>query len=271
MFRKTNNIVLHGVIIVDDTQESGIYPTIYIDQYLKDYQSDKMTIEEIVDEVIMANKEHKEDLTLDVKILKDFRCIKDKLAIKLINTEKNEELLKNVPHKDFLDLSIVYQIIMTVDMNGIGTVTINNNWLAMYGITEDELHEAAVKNSQKRSHATIQSMFDVLFDMGMDIEEDDVPDVGMIVVSNERKINGASVVVYEDTLDKIAKKYKMNKFYVLPSSIHEVLAVKFSDELDVDYLRSMVREINSNEVAPDEVLSDNVYIYNAETKEFVVA
>lgn len=35
--------------------------------------------------------------------------------------------------------------------------------------------------------------------------------------------------------------------------------------MDARYLIQMVKEVNATEVSPDEVLSDNVYMYHADT------
>ena len=81
------------------------------------------------------------------------------------------------------------------------------------------------------------------------------------VVTNNIGINGASVILYPDMLREIAAKLG-GDFYVLPSSIHEVLVVSASEDVDEKSLKKMVEDINRNYLLPDEYLSDNVYKYN---------
>ena len=65
-------------------------------------------------------------------------------------------------------------------------------------------------------------------------------------------------------------------FYVLPSSIHEVLlAPANSDDPDdltgtVKNLKDIVQTVNRTEVAPEEKLSDSVYYYDAKNKTFEI-
>ena len=101
----------------------------------------------------------------------------------------------------------------------------------------------------------------------MVVSEDMVP---MYVCSNSQKVNGAGVILYKDLLKQFAEKTGSD-FYILPSSIHETLLVPVSDQMEVEALRSMVREVNATQVAPEEVLSDNVYIYRREDDKISLA
>ena len=52
---------------------------------------------------------------------------------------------------------------------------------------------------------------------------------------------------------------------------HETLLIPVADNMELDYLTSMVREVNASEVAPEEQLSDNVYIYRRATDSIELA
>ena len=60
-------------------------------------------------------------------------------------------------------------------------------------------------------------------------------------------------------------------FYILPSSIHEVLLVKDDGKFGIDYLEDMVKEVNATQVAPEDLLTDSVYHYDAKGKVFELA
>ena len=49
------------------------------------------------------------------------------------------------------------------------------------------------------------------------------------------------------------------------------LIVPFNDALDAGQLKQMVHEVNSTQVAPDEILSDSVYIYDYDNHRIVAA
>lgn len=102
---------------------------------------------------------------------------------------------------------------------------------------------------------------------GPEIEEPDGPQ--MYVLTNARKLHGANIMLYKEYLEIAAEKMN-GDFYILPSSIHELLAVPVSTA-EIEKLRQMVKEVNDNEVAPEEILGYEVYRYNRETGEVEVA
>ena len=67
-------------------------------------------------------------------------------------------------------------------------------------------------------------------------------------------------VFYPHVLDMIGEMLKED-YFVLPSSIHEVIVVPESKGLDTEEMNEMVNEINETQVAPEEVLSSHAYYY----------
>ena len=102
---------------------------------------------------------------------------------------------------------------------------------------------------------------DAFFEMDSVYEDNMMP---MFVATNSKKVNGAGVILYDGLLRTFAEKIG-GDFYILPSSVHEVIFVPANGDMDARYLIQMVKEVNATEVAPDEVLSDNVYMYHADT------
>lgn len=91
----------------------------------------------------------------------------------------------------------------------------------------------------------------------------------MYIISNASKVNGASAIVYSDALQQVAEMMGSD-LYILPSSIHEVLAVSVEDR-ELEDLEEMVRSVNQTDVSPEEVLSDNVYKYDSESRTLSLA
>ena len=60
-------------------------------------------------------------------------------------------------------------------------------------------------------------------------------------------------------------------FFLLPSSIHEVILVPDNGKMDYRELEKMVHEVNETQVRPTERLSDNVYHYDSKEKIFELA
>ena len=144
----------------------------------------------------------------------------------------------------------------------------------------NELYRIAKNNTQKRYKGSVFNMIEIMgeiishnvdniepnivddfFEMNFTYEDNMIP---MFVATNNKKVNGAGVILYEGLLKTFAKKIGSD-FYILPSSIHEVIFVPANGDMDVRYLIQMVKEVNATEVSPSEVLSDNVYKYHADT------
>ena len=264
---KNNATRLDGLSI--RTPKSNICPNIYLNQFFTDYENGR-NIEDILSDIARIRQMHDGPANVDVSAITDFDRVRDRIAAKLINTEQNKEYLADKPHRDIADLSAVYYINLGTDTCGSMTTVITNALLSQYGVTVDELHEIAVQNMG--SKARFCSMFEVLSElMSSEIQEGLCPaDNMMYVLTNDSKLNGAAMLLCPTVMDKVAKQVG-SSFYILPSSISETLIVPFNDDLNVDQLRQMVHEVNSTQVAPDEILSDNVYVYDYDNHRIVAA
>ena len=91
----------------------------------------------------------------------------------------------------------------------------------------------------------------------------------MWIISNERGINGACSMLYEDNLHKLAMELETD-LYILPSSVHECIAVSASMG-DPNELAEMVNEINMDQVALEDRLSNQVYHYDKDARRLTLA
>ena len=102
--------------------------------------------------------------------------------------------------------------------------------------------------------------------IGQVLEPETVP---MYVLTNRQRLNGACCILYQDVLKQVAGRLG-DSLYILPSSIHEVIAIPASASGNPKELSQLVQEINIAEVAPEEVLSDHAYYYDRELDEISV-
>jgi hypothetical protein len=96
--------------------------------------------------------------------------------------------------------------------------------------------------------------------MGVDASEIEMPGM-MNVLTNKGKMFGAVSIISKNVMDYALKKSKLKKVYVLPSSIHEVIIVP-AETANAEDLRQMVHEVNATQLMPNEILSENVYVYD---------
>lgn len=277
--QKNNGKELHAINV--HNANSNISPNIYMEGYFQKYQEGAKLESLLIDiaRVAVENMNPSIEIGTIVQDFEDFECIKDKIIMVAVNTERNRAMLVNMPHQNREDLSLIYKVMVRSDCDGIATITIKNDHMNSWGVTEDEIHEVAMQNSKELLPITIQSMNEIMKEMfseeGMpaDMAEamfEEMPmNQQMYVISNTSKINGAAAMFYEDALSGLAEQMGTDLF-ILPSSIHECIAV--STEMgNPESLAEMVQEVNGSQVVEDELLSDHVYRYDAKEKTISLA
>lgn len=201
--------------------------------------------------------------------------LKDKKVIlQLIGRERNAEKLEKIIHVDFLDMAIIARFVIDCTEDGVTSTVITNELFAKVFPGEDPedfIHQVA--KSIQRTDFAFSSMSDVLKSMMGDEFQSMFPFgdtvVPMYVLTNKTKVNGAAVIT-SPLAQKCIFEALGGTYYVLPSSIHEVIIIPCgSDSPDVTYLKEMVSEVNSEQVAPNEVLTNSVYRFNGENLEIV--
>lgn len=268
---KNNGVVLSGITMLQD--DSNISPTIYLNHYYEAYESGETTLGCIIKDVLDTYERNKVNRSVDMRFFMNYERIKDRIIFKLVHAGKNEEMLRDVPHIKYLDLAIVFQCLVSEEMFGNATIMIHNAHLKIWETTVEELYRMALLNTPQLQRYDIKSMRDVLCEM-MLLEElegeqlidrekylKELPDsVPMYVLSNRTRVQGASCILYPDILKDFAAAIRSD-FFVLPSSIHEVILLPAQGEEDIEALKDMVREVNESQVEREEVLSDSVYYY----------
>lgn len=194
------------------------------------------------------------------EVIKSWELAKDRIGIKLINHELNENRLGELPHKQILDLDMICYINLFDQEHG-ASVEVKYPLLNFWGITENELWHF-VKLNCSREEYVLRNMSDIMTEMGME----DVAESPMYILTNESRTFGAVAMLETELLRKFAEKVGED-FLVLPSSIHEVILVPVSNLPDSEYIKEMIREINNTNVDPEEQLSNNYYYYDSSAGE----
>ena len=161
---KNNNIRMQAVSIVREGEQAT--PTIYLENYYLDYQNGR-TVKNICYEIYETYLHSVNHLKMDIAIkdLSDFEKIKDIIYYKVINYEMNRALLSKIPHFKFLDLAIVFYIIVSKDEGGQATALINNEHILGWEITPKELRDIAFENTWHKFPVVIKKMEDIVSEM----------------------------------------------------------------------------------------------------------
>ena len=262
---KNNGIVLYSLTVLED--EINISATIYLEPYYEVYEDTGM--EYILDRLERVYEENKPEQSFDISKILDYESIKENLRAKLINYELNREFLKEVPHRRFLDLAIVAYIALEMEeeIEGNATITVKNNLQQTWKVDTEELIDTALENIRGDVVAANMSEY---VDMSLFGDTENLFDI--YVITNRLKLHGAVAMLQKDRLKQFSEELKKETLTILPSSIHECLIINAEDEdKDTDELKEMVKEVNETVVSDQDILSNNVYIYNRTTDKITIA
>ena len=259
--QKNNGVRLSGLTFAEEGCNAS--PTIYMEDYYSRYLKGE-DICDIGDSLLRQYRISSPAVRLDMSFFDDFETVKDRLYIKLINKEKNEDFLEEAPHEDFLDLAIVAYVRVYDRKIGNGVIMVRNEHLKHWNTDGATVLAEAKKNTHDHDDFNLRHIMDVLTSIenhGVDRNSlaDDFP---MYVATNGKMTNGAAVMTMNDKLKEFAGVIG-GDFYVIPSSVHELILFAVSDNNRACDIDEMIREVNTSELSPDEVLADHVYLYRA--------
>ena len=261
---KNNNLQLDGLVISED--ECNIAPTIYLNYYYEKYL-EGTSIEDVTAEIMQCYLQHRVENDIDTSFFTDYECAKHNIIYKLINYEKNKELLSTIPYIPYLDLAIVFCCIVDITDEGNSSILIHNDHLIYWNVSPDELLALATINTPRLLHYELKDMRDIIEEL-LPLEADELLDdtglessSGMFVLTNHQRLNGACCILYQNLLQEFSHKINSDLF-ILPSSVHEVLLIPATLASSRQELSDMVHDVNTTKVAEEEILSDHVYYYS---------
>lgn len=263
---KKNNGYYPRALIINEP-ECSVFPTLYMEDYYKRANNGE-NIECIARDILEEYHSYKFTEEPDFSFISDFSKIKDLLCVRLINAEKNKDLLKEVPHRPFLDLAIIPALHFFSTEGVIASSVIHNSHLKSWDVSSEDIITMALSNSPKILPGQIRTLPDILNEMAGEILLDDDESTMMHVLSNKSGHHGAAAILYPDLLSGFANRMKKDIF-VLPSSIHEIMLLPDNGEGDIDTLTELVQEVNREQLSSVEILSDHAYIYKYQTGEFI--
>ena len=265
-----NNCELDSIAILN--VDSSITPTLHIDDMYEAY-----LVSQNFDDVMRcfadAYLKHLNNVPdIEPKIgTKEF--IKDHVIMYLVNADHNKKLLDSAAHIKYLDLAILFRVVVSIDDKSVGSYILSKELANNIGISDEELSERAYKNTFEIFQPKCNSMWDVLKEKIPEEMLGEIADsennVPMYVATTELFVNGAVVMMNKVFMKEFADKID-DDFYILPSSVHEVIFIPSSYCNDASYLKEMVGEVNGTVVDDVDFLSNSVYMYNRSSDNIVI-
>lgn len=266
---KNNGLVLTSIVIKAD--DSNIAPTIYMNDGFEKYL-DGADIETLIGSYLGMYEESKLSHDFSIDFFTDFEKVKDMLTLKLINAERNIDMLESCPHILLHDLAAIFQVRVDTLEFGNATITVKKEHANMWNVGTASLLTYAKLNMEKKEFFKIQSMMEVLAGV-MDISEDEAASMDampMYVMTNESNVNGAVGMIFTEKLQAFADRHEHN-LIILPSSTHEIIILLDDGCADAEGLAEIVRAVNCTDVREEDFLSDSVYYYDKDSRELQIA
>lgn len=276
---KSNDQMLTGLLIKQN--DESMAPIIYLDSYYDMYQNG-IQIDEVMHHLtkdyLLAREGTIPAMNDEVEKIYDFSQIKGQINIRMCDYNLNQERLKDLAYTMHGDFAATYQVVLKEENSQTASVAVTNSLLQHWNMPVEKLHQEVMAIQADNCQPSLQNLDDVmaaLFDdrnrnsnllvnnEPVEIESYNVP---LFVFTNGSGINGASAILHDDWMDKASKAMGGN-FFVLPSSVHEVMILPDTGIIELEELSDMVKNINRTAVTPDDLLSDHVQYYDCIKKE----
>lgn len=227
-----NGVSCRGILFQMD---SNISPVIYVQSFIDEAKKNKKCIDDVVENILAhLERVNTEIPSLNLEKIEDKQFILTHLYIGL-QKESEESLVKKACRLEGIESYLYIR-------EGYYSIKLNETIMEMNGITVEEAWENAEKNTFEET------------------EIDDVGETTMYVVTNRGRIRGASAILDNEKISKIAKKHGVNKLVCLPSSVHEMIIIPYEENVDMEVFNNMVAKVNQNLVEPEERLTDQAYL-----------
>ena len=263
---KLNGTEKTGLSIRKTQEPQQVMPIIYLEECFERYLQEK-EFSECVEEICVVykhQKENEEKIMAELKSIENmnrWEKVQNKVYPMLVSAKENEDLKGKYFYQEYLDFLILY--VIRVTEVGIGSIKITKQMVKSWKVSEYEIHHQAVENLKTDGYR-VRSLNSVVKENLLGIIEDAEEEIEeaepMYVLTNQIKYFGAAgIFLCAEMFQKIVGK---QNFYILPSSVHELILIKDTDGYDMETLSTMVRNVNEEQVTEDERLSNHAYYYD---------
>lgn len=252
-------------------KEISIEPTFPLENFYQEIQEGRK-VDEVLQEIAGFYKDAlKSKEMYGIEKLETFVELKNHFLSNLITAVYPAEKIinkGNMPYLQINDLALTAKI----KLGAQGTVAVTDKLAEQIQMDGDTILTMAMEQNRKNARPKVRSMVgtmeEYLEEEGISVDLQ-LPEVPFYVLTSDDYTYGASFIADKELLGVIAEKFQSKELVILPSSIHELILapVEQIQPMDMEELCQGVRDVNQAVVSPEEFLSDNVYLFNAERKE----
>lgn len=273
---KNNGVHKKSLIVRGEDRRAS--PNFYLSEMYGQFQQG-VTVQELAEKIVLQYRESIGDCEEMAREFPD-GDVKDKIVLRLASGKWNQGFLEEVPHVPFLDMVILFYVVLRIDGQGVSSVRVTNHLQEQWQFTTREMMEWGMENTRRLFPEKMGGLLHFLWEQASPGEQGELSPFlqkeqgeqergEILVITNTHGINGATAILYPDVLKRVSDMLG-GDYFLLPSSIHEFLAVPCGADVTGRELEQMVREVNSTCVAQEELLSDCVYRYQRHTEKISV-
>lgn len=243
--------------------DSNIAPTIYVEELYEKYLAGAALKDLKAEAISIYNESMKcpmPDVNEDVLSRK---YLAKNAFISLIGYENNIDYVKNIVGEIVFGnlFAMVRVAVASPDsdgLDGIQSFALTQSALESTGLTGAEIVAAAKANTIEKGFDCIE-MAELFKQI---LPEDILPAVGipMYILTNKEKCLGASAMCDYTLLKNLWQD--IGGFFILPSSIHEVIVIADCEDVEAKELAELVQCVNTEAVLPEDKLVDSVYRFD---------
>jgi len=259
--QKNNGVELTGLIFMDPNNDIAV--TVYLEGFYEEYENGK-TMGETVRELIRIYEENRPAKTLNMDFFLDYEQVKTRLACRLVNRERNETLLSRAPYQPYLNLAVIACCILMGDEFGCGCIVITQEHIERWKIEKERLFRDARENMPRILRPELMHIEELVEEESRTMLREQMEEKGgqIYILTNTQHFYGAAALLYPGLLEALSGTER-RCFFLLPSSVHEVILLADTGQEEAARLGEIVREVNGTKyVSEEEYLSDDVYYYD---------
>lgn len=229
----------------------GVFAGKILKTMADDYQKCEKQRADLFDKIVAMRPQH-------------FESMQDRITLALVNRNTNEHLLQDAAYLPFEDLAKVFYLKVNSQMHTKITKEMCSEW----GVDARELEKAALDNMPRLSPAHLSDVSALLHrgECRNYLGETGELTGNLYALTNASRRLGAGAMLYPGVMEEIAQRMK-TPFYIIPSSVHELIIVPKKYNISLAVAKSMVKTVNKEVVEPEDFLSNNIYCYDTKAKE----
>lgn len=197
---------------------------------------------------------------------RSYKDIKNSIYLRMMCGEY-KEILQFIPHVMVEDMAAIFYYCEDPkeeeDRFWEKYPIISYSHLELWGISQETLFNNSLENTERDFPPVMDTLMNRIVKLRYGDSagfEEEKPQI--YVLTNAKIYLGAAVILYPGLLEKAAGRIGQS-YYLIPSSIHEILLIPEDEMIDTDAMQEIVHGVNKSDfIVRGEVLSDHVYYYD---------